>query len=261
MDYFTYSFEKALPALALLAQKAIPLIICSSKTKAEIEYYRKKLGNTHPFVSENGGGIFIPKNYFDLDKTSHSYAIEEEGGYDIIRLGSRYSDLRNAIKELQREGFQVRGFGDMRTEELMMAAGMSFDEAVMARERNFDEPFLFEGDNKDIYRLLSSITSRGFNYTKGRFFHILGESDKGKAVSILTDFYRGNWGDILTIALGDRSNDLPMLKEVNCPILVQRPDGTYEPRIEAPNLVRANGIGPEGWNSAVLDLLNTLFKN
>jgi len=54
----TYSFEAAMPALKLIKEKDIPLILCSSKTRAEIEVYRKKLDNQHPFVSENGGGIF-----------------------------------------------------------------------------------------------------------------------------------------------------------------------------------------------------------
>ncbi|MFH0811726.1 MAG: HAD hydrolase family protein [Pseudomonadota bacterium] len=60
LDTYTHSFERALPALEFLKQKAIPLILCSSKTKREIEFYRKKLGNNHPFISENGGGINYP---------------------------------------------------------------------------------------------------------------------------------------------------------------------------------------------------------
>ena len=50
-----YSFRKAMPALRLIKEKDIPLVLCSSKTKTEIDYYRKKLENDHPFVSENGG--------------------------------------------------------------------------------------------------------------------------------------------------------------------------------------------------------------
>ncbi|MEF9476347.1 MAG: HAD hydrolase family protein, partial [Candidatus Mariimomonas ferrooxydans] len=44
----SYSFKKALPALRLIKKKNIPLLICSSKTKSEIEHYRKKLRNAHP---------------------------------------------------------------------------------------------------------------------------------------------------------------------------------------------------------------------
>ena len=255
LDHSTYSFEKALQALDLLKQERIPLILCSSKTRPEIEYYRRKLDNTHPFVSENGGGIFIPRNYFDLSEAANLYTIEEKEDYTIIRLGARYSDLRNALKELQGEGFEVRGFGDMKTDELVGVAHMEIDEAMMAKEREFDEPFIFEGDKDKTKRLLSSITAKGFNCTRGRFFHIVGESDKGKAVSILIELYQRSWGDLLTIALGDSPNDLPMLKRVDYPIVVQKPDGTYEPEIDIPNLVRAEGIGPEGWNKAICDLL------
>jgi len=66
LDNSSYSFEAALPALQLIKEKNIPLIICSSKTRKEIEHYRKKLYNLHPFISENGGGIFIPKGYFNF---------------------------------------------------------------------------------------------------------------------------------------------------------------------------------------------------
>jgi predicted mannosyl-3-phosphoglycerate phosphatase (HAD superfamily) len=48
LDRETYSFEPALPALRFIKEKKIPLIFVSSKTRAEIEGYRKKLKNTIP---------------------------------------------------------------------------------------------------------------------------------------------------------------------------------------------------------------------
>ncbi|MFN3479436.1 MAG: HAD hydrolase family protein, partial [Thermodesulfovibrionales bacterium] len=50
LDARTYSFEPAIASLKLLREKDIPLIICSSKTRKEIEYYRERLDNHHPFV-------------------------------------------------------------------------------------------------------------------------------------------------------------------------------------------------------------------
>ena len=64
LHHRTYSFEEAKPALDLVRRQGIPLVICSSKTRAEIEVYRKRLDNNHPFISENGGGIYIPAGYF-----------------------------------------------------------------------------------------------------------------------------------------------------------------------------------------------------
>jgi len=48
LDFHTYSFNPALPALEHLKAHEVPLIICSSKTRAEIEFYRNKLDNNHP---------------------------------------------------------------------------------------------------------------------------------------------------------------------------------------------------------------------
>lgn len=258
LDYSTYSFEKARPALELIRQHAIPLILCSSKTRTEIEYYREKLTNSHPFVSENGGGIFIPKKYFDFPLPVASYPVEEEADYDVLRLGARYSDLRNAVGELQREGFEITGFGDMTAKDLAGITNMNIDEAAMAKERDFDEPFIYKGLSHGLPRLLRSIKQKGFNFTQGRFFHILGSSDKGIAVSILIDIYKRKYGDIKTIALGDSPNDISMLERVDFPVLVQKQNGMYDPQIDMPKLIRADGIGPDGWNGALIEFLHRI---
>ncbi len=58
-----------------------------------------------------------------------------------------------------------------------------------------------------------------------------------------------------TVGIGDSLNDLPLLLNVDHPILVQKPDGSYDPDIDLPSLIRAPGIGPAGWNQAILGLL------
>jgi mannosyl-3-phosphoglycerate phosphatase len=256
LDYSTYSFEKAMPALNLIKQNKMPLVICSSKTKKEIEYYRKKLNNDHPFVSENGGGIFIPRGYFEFEFRGSGFEFSDEDDYQFIRLGAKYSDLRKAIEELRSEGFGVKGFGDMTIREISEETGLSIHEAEMAKGRDFDEPFIFDAGETERLRLFAAIKSKGFNVTQGRFFHILGNSDKGKAVSILIDLYKNKFGEVMTIAFGDSSNDTPMLEKVDCPVVVQKPDGAYDQQIHLLNLRKAFGIGPEGWNRTVLSLLS-----
>jgi len=289
LDANTYSFEPAIPALHLLKEKDIPLIICSSKTRKEIEHYRKKLDNHHPFISENGGGIFIPKGYFEFKVQNSEFTVKDneniisakagiqedvdsrlrtagmtemrvfsgENDYYVISLGAKYSDLRKAIMELHEEGFKVKGFGDMSAEELADIANMNLDEVKMAKERDFDEPFIFEGDETQIQKLFAAIESKGFNYTQGRFFHILGNSDKGKAVSILIDMFKRKLSQIITIAIGDSPNDMPMLEIVDYPVIVQKPDGSYDERIRISGIRKASGIGPEGWNKAITELINS----
>ena len=135
---------------------------------------------------------------------------------------------------------------------------MTIEEARMAKERDFDEPFIFEGSNAEIKKLRHAIEQKGFNVTQGRFFHILGNSDKGKAVSILIDLYKKQYDEVVSIAIGDSPNDIPMLEKVDYPVIVKKPDGNYDQQITTPNIKKADGVGPEGWNEAILTLLTQM---
>lgn len=242
LDAKTYSFDVALPALQILKEEKIPLIICSSKTQKEIEYYRKRLDNWHPFISENGGGVFIP---------------EEGYSFQRIILGLIFHYVILPYPPFPYSG----GFAEAKVKGGMEDFHMNIDEAKMAKKRDFDEPFVFDGSKTDEQRLLEAIIAKGFNYTQGRFFHILGDNDKGKAVSILIDLYKRKFGEIVTIAIGDSPNDIPMLKRVDYPVIVQKPDRSYDPGINIPNLTRAKGIGQDGWNKTISGLvLNTSIK-
>ena len=254
-----YSFRKALPALELIKERHIPLILCSSKTRVEIEYCREKLDNEHPFISENGGGIFIPKKYpgFNMQALKSGIkdsgaGIEEENDYLVIKLGAAYADLRNGIEELRSEGFDVRGFGDMTIKEVAGLTGLRPSNAGRAKQREFDEPFIFNGSEYLLKRLKQRIKAKGLHYTQGEFFHLMGNSDKGRAVVILKGLYSGQNPQVTTIALGDSPNDIEMLRSVDCPVVVHKKDGSHDRRIRVKNLMKADGIGPDGWNKAVI---------
>jgi len=97
LDGLTYSYDKALHAVELLRKKQIPIVFCSSKTRKEQEIYRDELGLFHPFIVENGGGIFIPEGYFqfnfDYDKA--------KDGYLIIELGIPYREIRRVLEKMR----------------------------------------------------------------------------------------------------------------------------------------------------------------
>jgi mannosyl-3-phosphoglycerate phosphatase len=255
-----YSFQPARDALNYIQRNSIPLAIVSSKTREEIEHYRRLLNNHHPFVSENGGGIFIPKHYFKTNITIANSYLTSEDHYDVIRLGARYAELREAIKILQSEGFPVRGFGDMTSTEIATTMGLTLQEAVMAKKREFDEPFFYSGNEKNTKSLYESIDKKGLHVTKGRINHLIGQSDKGRAVAILADLYRVIFGNVTTIGLGDSLNDLPMLEKMDIAIVIKKSDGIYEPSLlNIPNIMRAEGIGPQGWNSILCKLLPSVL--
>ena len=218
-----YSFEKAMPALKLIHDRKIPLILCSSKTRTEIEHCREKLENDYPFIFENGGGIFLTKSS-NLEIQNLKNIIVDEKKYFIIKLGTDYADLRNALQELRSEGFDVKGFGDMSAGEIVELTGLTMADATMAKQRDFDEPFVFKGDEASAVKLKQRIMDKGFSSTMGDFYHIMGDIDKGRAVDILIRCYEKHYGGITTAALGDSDNDIEMLGRVDHPCY-----GTYRP--------------------------------
>ncbi len=262
LDSVDYSFLPAVPALRAIKERRIPLVFCSSKTSAEIEYYRRKLQNGDPFISENGGGVFVPKGYFrfrladqGLDPQAYTFSVDEDDTYEIIRLGAKYRELRKALARLREMGFSIKGFGDMSADEISGMTGLSLQEARMARQRAFDEPFVIRGDRTRAAGITKAIEALGLRHSLGRLNHLTGPSDKGKAVSLLAALYRHSGGDIITVGIGDAPNDLPMLRVVDYPMIVQQSDGSYREGMDIPGLTRVRGKGPEGWNTAVLKLL------
>ncbi|NEO25915.1 MAG: HAD hydrolase family protein, partial [Kamptonema sp. SIO4C4] len=78
-----YRYEAAVPAIAQLQQRAIPLIPVTSKTRAEVEVLRHALHLTDPFIVENGSGIFIPVGDRHFTHEAEEHAQE----YHLLRLG------------------------------------------------------------------------------------------------------------------------------------------------------------------------------
>ncbi|MGZ3525011.1 MAG: mannosyl-3-phosphoglycerate phosphatase [Thermodesulfobacteriota bacterium] len=255
LDRDTYSFEPAQPALNLILQRNIPLVLSSSKTRAEIELYRRKLENGHPFISENGGAIFIPKDYFSFQYPYN----RETDGFFVLELGTFYLHIIEVLESIKREtGIPIKGFSDLTEKEISSLCGLNLDEAILAKRREYDEPFLIEGGEKDVDIIKRKIEEKGMNYIwGGKFHHILGKNDKGKAVAILKEFYENQFFSIYTIGIGDSLNDLPMLLKVDRPILLDVGQGVlFESLSSIQNLTVVDGSGPESWSRAILNIMN-----
>ena len=248
LDKDDYSFEMAESALRSLKERNIPLIFCSSKTRAEIEIYRARLGFYDPFIVENGGAIYIPKEYFafpfDFDRITDDYL--------VINLGIPYEALLKTLSIIKgKTEAQIRGFSDMTKEEVASKCGLSLDQASLAMQREFDEPFIIS-DEGEIPRLDGGgevSVNRG-----DRFFHLSG-SDKGRAVSCLSKLFNRTNPQAVTVGIGNGQNDFPMLAEVDIPILLLNDDENRHEKEYPPHLRLVRDAGPRGWNSALKSIL------
>jgi mannosyl-3-phosphoglycerate phosphatase len=239
--------REAGPALDRLWGDGIPLVLCTSKTFAEIEWYRVQLRNTHPFVVENGGAVYVPKGYFPFP-IDYDCVV---GPYLVRRLGGDYEEMVAGLQELaESTGVALRGFSSMSAKEIAEICSMSLEQADRAKRRDHDEPFLVLEPTRA--RLVEQ--SSRIPVTRAGRFHHLNTADKGTAASILIDLYRKMDKNIRTVGLGDSANDLPMLRCVDVPILVPR-EGGYDPDVVIPGLRLAPAAGPTGWGLELMSVL------
>jgi mannosyl-3-phosphoglycerate phosphatase len=256
LDHRTYSFEPARPALERLSKSGIPLIPCTSKTRAEVEPIRAALGNSDPFIVENGGAVYVQEGQFPIEIP----AARRDSGYLVVELGISYSQILSAFSRMKKRlPAGLRGFSDLTADEVARFTGLSLEEAMRAKKREYDEPFIMDDPAPGLDIVREMAESAGLSITRGRFFHLTGDNDKGRAARVVKDIYARVDGTApRTIGLGDSPNDLPLLKNVDFPVLVQKPGGRYEPSIRLDNLIFAPGEGPAGWCLAVCELVDSL---
>jgi predicted mannosyl-3-phosphoglycerate phosphatase (HAD superfamily) len=120
----TRSFEGSLPLLEFVHQERIPLILCSAGTRAEMEPWRSRLAVFDPFISESGGGVFIPYDSIALhDLQAVCPRIQITSGYYVLVLGTPHAVLAGMFDMIRAEGFEVRGLKDMDVTEVMQLTG------------------------------------------------------------------------------------------------------------------------------------------
>lgn len=257
----SYSWDGARPALEELGRQRIPLVFCTSKTRAEVRSLRRAIGNSDPFIVENGGVVVIPP----IQSPRLTPSIRKRAR--ILILGRPYKEIVTALRNIAREAaVEVRGFHQMTDAEVAERTGLPLQEAQRARQRETGEPFLLLNARQRDIRIFSRL-AHDVGYTiqrGGRFWHISANCDKGLAVSTVISFYRAAWrAPVRTIALGNSGNDLPMLQVVDQPILMPQPDGSFDKEITAalPRVMRFPEKGPEAWGRAVLEAIAANARN
>ncbi|MBW2608957.1 MAG: HAD-IIB family hydrolase [Deltaproteobacteria bacterium] len=259
LDHHSYAWDKAKPALDTCRRHHVPVIMVSSKTRAEMDVLRKKLNLPSPFISENGGGIFFPKKCIGSVPPGTVF-VKNIWKWSI---GTPYEILVQSLREIREKlGWKIRGFSDMTPEEISHLTGLDLVSSRLAAIREYDEPFMIlEQDDKDIDALFDAAKQRELQITEGgRFYHIHGKTDKGAAVKKVISWYEESYPQVFTIALGDSPNDFSMLKQVDHPILIRSKRDFPEIAERFQGMEVTRETGPEGWNSAVLEILGKIIK-
>ena len=109
------SLALAARILRELASEEVSVVLCSSKTRAELEQIQQELGIGQPFVCENGGALFIPRAYVDF-AVPHA---REIAGYQAVEFGRSYAEVVDALRRTaDQTAIEIVGFSDMSVDEV-----------------------------------------------------------------------------------------------------------------------------------------------
>jgi mannosyl-3-phosphoglycerate phosphatase len=262
VDPRTDSFAGAEEALSELERRKIAFVLLTTRTREEIEPLRRKMGHNHPFVTENGGGIFFPDGYFSL-RIPGAVRVAR---YLSVAQGRPYAEVCEALDEIAEDSaVGVAGFHHMSLREVADNTGLRPRSAELARAREFDEPFYFtSADDKAIARFVEAARERGFDTRRGRtFWHLSAKCDAARAVRTLAQLFReATHIKLRLVGIGGGQEDLPWLRAVDHAILLpdsREPTQPSEHPLEDPGrtrtIVMGDAPGAVGWNKAILNII------
>jgi mannosyl-3-phosphoglycerate phosphatase len=263
VDPRTDSFAGAEEALSELDRRKIGFVLLTSRTREQIEPLRRKLGHNHPFVTENGGGIFFPDGYFSL----RIPGAVRTARYLSIAQGRPYAEVCEALDDIAEEcAVGVAGFHHMSLREIADNTGLRPRNAELARAREFDEPFYFtSADDKAIARFVETARERGFDTRRGpTFWHLSARCDAARAVRSLAQLFReATHIKLRLVGIGGGEEDLAWLRAVDLAILLPDSREAAKPSEnlqENPGrtrtIVMGDAPGPVGWNKAILNIIS-----
>ncbi len=255
LDHDTYSFDEAMPALNRLRKLGIPVIPTTSKTFAELEVLLQELDMMSPVIVENGGVIAIPISN-DSPTSPQQHRI---GDFNLSHTTVDYTSIIEVLKNIRAKyHLKFRGFNDMDVAEISEITGLNFEKAENAKKRLCSEPLIWVDSDKNLNKFENELKRYHLSMTQGgRFWHVMGEASKSKAMKEVVEIYQRKLGENLTvIALGDNANDISMLKSADIGVVIRRKDQSCL-SFESGNKIYTSSLsGPAGWNAFFMHFLD-----
>lgn len=136
---------------ASLDHEGIPAVWLTGRSRLQFDEPRRKLGHAHPFIAEDGCGVYLPEDYFHLrpdssgPRTSKA-STQRLGRFTCIPSGEALPAAANALESLSQEtGVPIVTLRSLSLRELAQNTGLPARDAELARQRDFDELFFFAG--------------------------------------------------------------------------------------------------------------------
>lgn len=260
LDHDNYSHAAADELLRELEEMNIPVVPCTSKTRAELMQIRAELNNRHPFVVENGAAVFVPDGYFEQPPRD---AISSRGFWvkEFVLPSDHWRRL--LVKTKPKSAASYRCFSNLDTEQIAALTGLTTEQAELAAQREYGEPVHWIGSDSERETFIHALQQLGARVLQGgRFLHVSGNCDKGRALQWLNTQFAASTGksEPVSIALGDSQNDCAMLEAADHAIVVRSPAHPPPKLSHRDHIVITRDTGPRGWNEGIRRVLEKQIK-
>ncbi|MEC9484222.1 MAG: HAD-IIB family hydrolase [Halomonas sp.] len=247
LDHHNYDWAPAEPWLNRLASAGVPVIPVTSKTRAELLPLRKALGlEQTPFVAENGTIIGLPSAWQHARLDRNPANVEE---LQVRALGVDSGFLRRRLEVIrERLVADFRCLPDMPIEEMTEATGLDAVRAEQAQVREGSIPLLWNDSEAKLEAFRQMLANDALALTQGgRFWHVMGNVDKGRAVRWLVARFTALRGaPPWSLGLGDGPNDVALLSACDAAVLICGAH-SHPVEIDHPCLYRTQAMGSRGW--------------
>lgn len=259
LDHDSYRYDAAKPLLELLESLRIPLMLVSSKTRAEMLALRSEMGNEHPFVVENGAAILIPEKYFLRAPAD----CELQDGYWVKTFAPPREQWAPVLDELRAQlPERFTDFASAGTDGIAEMTGMSLEKSALANERQYSEPVQWRGTDEELALFLQVLSEAGARVVRGgRFYAISGDGDKGSALEWLRQQFvlAASAHAVYDLAIGDGQNDVPMLEAAHRALLIPAHGRALPALRRSDGVLLGDGVGPVAWAHGVQAWLRELY--
>ncbi|AHF02049.1 mannosyl-3-phosphoglycerate phosphatase [Thiomicrospira aerophila AL3] len=245
LNHHSYDATGIPEIIEQLQHHAIPVILNSSKTLAELTAWRHQLNLLSPVIAENGG---VMANH-------HTECLG-------VALTDFLPSLHAWREQLSEPSFV--GFSDWSLDEVVAATGLSSAEAALAKARLVSEPIKWLGTEALLVQFETYLAQLGLQCVAGgRFFHVMGRHSKATALAALRSDV-SSWlpdyqfkPDYQILALGDGDNDRAMLMAADVAVIMPKPDGSYLKLATRPGqqVIYSALPAPAGWIQCVEQLI------
>lgn len=246
LDSHTYDWQPAASWLMRLREKNIPVILCSSKTAAEMLQIQKSLGlQGLPLIAENGAVVELDSHW-----QTHPDFPRQINGVSHDEISAVLNKLRN------KTGFKFTAFDDVDETTIAEWTGLSHAQATLTRLHEASVTLIWRDSDEHMEAFAQQLNDLGLQFVQGaRFWHVLdASSGKDQAANWLIAQYQRQWKRRpVTVGLGDGPNDAPLLEAMDYAVIVKglSREGVMLHPDAAPQVYRTQHEGPKGWDEGM----------